>query len=369
MTASVVEAPPVPEADPPAAAGLAGGRWRIVMIGAAVAVALLLGGYALARATGAGSSTGDPAGTEPSPTTAEAVVTDLSTEFDATAEVAYGEPWAVPLQLQGIVTAVPAVGANVAFGQELVRVDDMPTFLAEGAMPMYRELSLTSPRLVGDDVAALQRFLLAAGFDDDGALSSSGSFGYETRDALRDWQEAVGLDETGAIGPDRLVISATPLRIAAASRVGTRFDALSVTQAEPVVAVSITAAERSSLPVGAAVEVELPDGTRVPGTVTAVDREVDDEGGVSYRATVTVAGTIPATATSVVVHSSVVEASDVLVVPTSALLAVPGGEFEVEVLQSDGTVRAVPVEVGAMVDGRAEVSGELAAGDQVVVPS
>ena len=64
-----------------------------------------------------------------------------------------------------------------------------------------------------------------------------------------------------------------------------------------------------------------------------------------------------------------VVAEDALIVPASALLALAEGGFAVEVPAPDGT-RLVGVDVGEVLDGRAEVSGrDIAEGGQVVIPS
>ena len=60
---------------------------------------------------------------------------------------------------------------------------------------------------------------------------------------------------------------------------------------------------------------------------------------------------------------------DALQVPVTALLARPGGGFAVEVVR-DGARERVPVELGLVAGGRAEVRGTaLREGDRVVVPA
>ena len=58
---------------------------------------------------------------------------------------------------------------------------------------------------------------------------------------------------------------------------------------------------------------------------------------------------------------------DVLAVPVTALLALPGGGYAVERRTAAGTER-VPVEPGQFADGLVAVRGALRAGDEVVVP-
>jgi hypothetical protein len=62
------------------------------------------------------------------------------------------------------------------------------------------------------------------------------------------------------------------------------------------------------------------------------------------------------------------ERADVLAVPVNALLALLEGGYAVERLTDSGESELVAVETGLFADGWVEVTGELAAGDAVVVP-
>jgi hypothetical protein len=267
-----------------------------------------------------------------------------------------------------VVTASHPEGTIVDFGEKLIEVGGEPVFLAESDIPMYRELALTGDHMDGEDVAQLQRFLLAAGFDDDGRLEVDGDFGPSTLRAVKDWQEAVGLDETGRVDGSQIVFSPTQLRVESLARVGTAFEILEVTEAASTVTVAISSSERSQLPRGGEVSVELADGTTLTGTVADHERVVGDDGSTSWRAVIDVDGTLDGDETSVLVYSTVVDATDVLVVPTSALLAVAEGGFAVEVVDGDDT-RLVPVEVGKVVGARAEITGDIEPGEMVVVPA
>ena len=66
---------------------------------------------------------------------------------------------------------------------------------ADDAEPSSRVLQLTDPMLSGEDVEELQRALTAAGFE----LDADGDFGPLTDKALRDFQEAYGLEVTGIV--------------------------------------------------------------------------------------------------------------------------------------------------------------------------
>jgi len=59
----------------------------------------------------------------------------------------------------------------------------------------------------------------------------------------------------------------------------------------------------------------------------------------------------------------------VLSVPVGALLALSTNQYGVEIVESNGTTRKVPVTIGLFAGGRVEVSGEgISEGQRVVVP-
>jgi chitosanase len=60
-----------------------------------------------------------------------------------------------------------------------------------------RILHLATPPLTGDDVRALQKALIAAGY----AVTADGSFGAKTDTAIRAFQTAYGLKSDGVVGP------------------------------------------------------------------------------------------------------------------------------------------------------------------------
>jgi peptidoglycan hydrolase-like protein with peptidoglycan-binding domain len=356
---------------------------RLALVGAAVLATGVLGAGALtmtsasggAAATGEDTDTTDTTDTTLDPTNPAvgasfdtAVVSrgDLDSEEDFSGTLGFGDEWALPLQLDGIVTAAPPAGTVVAFGSPLVSVDNEQVFLGQGGMPMYRELGLESPRLTGYDVAQLQQFLLSLGFDDDGAMTVDGEFGTTTRAAVRQWQDSLGVDDSGVVTPETLVFHPTTLRLATDLRVGTTFETLEVTAPDAAVTVDASSDDRGWLEQGAAVTVEFADGSTLPGTVTEQLAVSTDDGSTAYRSTIDLDGDVSTDATNVRVVVSTTVAEGVLIVPVAALLAPAEGGYAVEIVDG-ATTRLVAVEVGAILDGRAEIVGDVTEGDTVVV--
>ena len=289
----------------------------------------------------------------------------LDSEEDFSGSMGFGDGWTLPLQLDGIITAGSPFGTVVPFGSALVTVDNEQVYLAEGGMPMYRDLRLESPRLEGYDVAQLQLFLITLGFDDDGAMTADGVFGTTTRNAVRDWQDSRGVDDTGVVSRQELVFNPTPLRVASdrdrddlriARRDGARRRGT----------VDASSDDRAWLAEGTAVTVELADGSSVAGTVTEQLAVSTDDGSTAYRSTIALDGEVSTDAPNVRIVVSTTVADDVLIVPVAALLAPAEGGYAVEIV--DGVVDpARAVDVGAILDGRAEIIGDVAEGDTVVV--
>jgi len=336
----------------------------------AVAVVLAVGAALTSGLAGAGTGEQEESSSETTVPVSTAAIArgDLVSEDEFTGQVGYGDPWTLPVDAGGIVTAGHELGTVVDFGETLVTIDERPLTLAEGEVPMYRRLALTSPRTTGADVEQLQRFLLGEGFDDEGRLTVDGEFGRATERAVEDWQESLGLDETGSVDASEVVFSPVPLRIDEHVRKGVAFERLQVTEADPVTTVDTSGRDRAALPVGNEVTVELAGGSTIDGVITDQSRHLGDDGNAVWRTTIHLESTPPGDESTVSVTSTVTVADDVLYVPVGALLALGEGGFAVELVEASGT-RLVAVEVGAVVAGLAEITGEVQVGDEVVIPS
>ncbi|MCD5345880.1 peptidoglycan-binding protein [Agromyces sp. S2-1-8] len=277
----------------------------------------------------------------------------------------------------GTLTWLPAAGAVVERGGQLYRVDDAPVVLLVGAMPAYRVLA---PGTSGADVRQFEENLAALGYtgfdvDDD--------YTWATADAVEDWQEALGVDETGTVEPSRIHYAGGSVQVtsvAAAVGDAAAGEVLTTASTDRVVQVDLDETDAAYAVVGAVVEVALPDGTTFPATVTSVETVVipgedppmgnGDTTALRVTATPDDPAAVGAAGGSTAEVAFTAETREgVLSVPVTALLALAEGGYAVEVVRGDGT-ELVGVETGLFADGRVEVAGAgIAEGDTVVVAS
>lgn len=97
----------------------------------------------------------------------------------------------------GTITALPDEGSTVLEGGTLYRLDEQPVVLLYGDVPAYR--TLTTRSTDGADVIQLEEALTRLGYDEDNDLTLDGDFTTATRDAIKAFQEDLGVDDTGAL--------------------------------------------------------------------------------------------------------------------------------------------------------------------------
>jgi len=344
------------------------------------AVLAVAGGVFLltANRTAASSTTTTVAAPEADREFATVQVQSLSDTKDFDATVGYGDEWTMPFTANGTVTARRDAGTIVGAGEPVIWVNTLPLFFAEGTLPLYRELQRTTIRrpgvkahpLSGDDVAQLQRFLIAGGFDDDGRLEADGVFGKETERAVKAWQKANDLDQTGRITGAYLVFSPTSVRVNSEPRIGDRFDGVRVTAPTQEIVVRTGRRDSRYLKKGAPVRIEYGDDDEsVEGTVAKTEEVHDpDSGQTLLKATITPSRPLPADLAAATVVGTGIAVRDALTVPVRALVALSEGGYAVEVETASGGTELRKVEVGEILEGFAVVAGNVSDGDRVVVP-
>jgi peptidoglycan hydrolase-like protein with peptidoglycan-binding domain len=285
----------------------------------------------------------------------------------------YTDERSVPASGDGVVTWTPAVGAIVTRGKPLLMIDNQPVVLMYGSLPLYRKLE---PGVEGPDVKQLEDNLKALGYAN--GLTVDDEYSSRTADAVEEWQEDVGLAETGTVDSSQVVFESGELRISEVKAVkGTRVSsstvALTVTGTQAIVHVDLEAARQNLVAVNQEVTVKLPGGSSVKGTVASVGTvaQVDQEGNATIGVDITVTakeeGRIDQLPVTVALVSE--RATNVLSVPIEALLGLREGAFGVEIVDDDGTTRIVPVKTGVYGGGRVEITGTgLQEGMKVGVP-
>ncbi|MFC9589898.1 peptidoglycan-binding protein [Streptomyces sp. NPDC056944] len=288
----------------------------------------------------------------------------------------------------GTLTWLAPPGSVVKRDERLYEVDGEAVRLMYGDEPMYRTLKTGDK---GKDVRQLEENLAAlgyTGFDVDEEYTA------KTAAAVKRWQKSHGLKQTGTLGPDRIAFAGSAVRvkeagsdsgtgtgggdrIAPGDRVTPGSPVLTVTGSERVVSFKVPASQAGSAKTGTRVQVTLPDGSRLPGKVSAVGKTAtagEDPQDKTPKIDITVSFDDPAKAKGVDQSPVTVELTgdtrrDVLTVPVNALLALPEGGFGVQVVEA-GTARDVKVELGMFAQGRVEISGDgLREGMKVGVPS
>jgi hypothetical protein len=205
-----------------------------------------------------------------------------------------------------------------------------------------------------------------------------------TAAAIRRWQASVGLPPAGRTGmlPAGAVVflpgqvRVGQLQAALGGTVGPGAAVLTATSVDRVVTAQVTADRQALVHVGDRVVVSITGSAPVPGQVLRVGRVAaappTQGGGPPPPATlpVTIGVQLPTGAPDldqapVQVAIATAQHTGVLLVPVAALLAKPGGGYQVRL--ADG--RFVPVRPGLFDDtaGLVEVTG-VTAGDQVEVP-
>lgn len=311
-----------------------------------------------------------PAAAPPPPHTAKITKGTLTATEDVDGTLGFGDPVTVNGRLPGIVTGLPAEGATIRRGEALYRVDGRPVPLFYGSAPFYRALR---PGETGADVAVFEANLAALGYQ---GFTADDSYTAATADAVRDWQHSLGLDETGTVEPGRIVVTPDAVRVGELkAHLGDAATGpiLQWTGSTRLVTVPLDVTRRQLASTGAAASVKLPDDTVVEGRIAAIgavatETVKNNQTSVTVDVTVTVAdqgrlGAYDAAPVTVTLVSQ--RRENVLIVPVSALVALPEGGYGLQILDGQA-VRTVAVRTGLFASGRVEVSGDDVAEGQTI---
>ena len=139
----------------------------LLAVACAVVAIVLVGGR---HGRGGMPDTGVPAGD----TTAMVERRTLTESSTVDGTLGYGAALELYDRLSGTFTWLPPVGATIARGGTLFRLDNLPVVLMYGTVPAYR--ALRKDVSDGPDVAQLNRNLIDLGYDPYGAIADLRSF-------------------------------------------------------------------------------------------------------------------------------------------------------------------------------------------------
>jgi len=345
-------------------------RRRIAAAGGATLV--LLAGLALTGLPGRGARADDS--DRPRLGSAEISRRTLVEQQDLDGTLGHGDAVPVVNRRNGTLTWMAPAGSTVDRGQPLYEVDGHKVPLLFGDRPAWRTLG---PDTSGVDVKQLKQNLVALGYGTAAGLGTGDAWTAATTEAVKRWQKAAGLDQDGVVDlgeavflPGAVIISSQSGHLGENAPPGG--GVLTATPAAPLVTVELAASKRNLVAAGDAVEIGLPGGKRIPGTVASVGTSASGggNGGGDAKVEVTItpgASTGGLDGSPVDVHITRQKAQNVLAVPVGALLALAEGGYGVELADDH---RLVPVETGLFADGMVEVRGNgLQPGQKVVVPA
>jgi peptidoglycan hydrolase-like protein with peptidoglycan-binding domain len=341
------------------------GLGGLAVVGAVPGALVLRGGGHETAATS--TATGDRV-------TAKVVTRDLIERTDVTGTLGYSEPRQLALGAQGTITGLPALGTVVDRGGQLAEVDGRPVLLLFGERPLWR--ALAEGVTDGPDVEQLEANLIELGHARKSTLGPNQRWSEATTAAVKKWQKALGLDQTGSIEPGRAVFWPAALRVSKhVAEVGAPAGGpvLEVTGTTQTVHVDLAARKQALVHQGDAVNVVLPSGTTTAATITSIGTVAEAASGGQGEPTVpvTIGLTDPSAAggldqAPVTVQVTTAAAKGVLAVPVQALLALAEGGYALERVTGPTTTELAAVTLGASADGWIEVRGTIAAGDEVV---
>ncbi|MDX2649118.1 peptidoglycan-binding protein [Streptomyces sp. PA03-1a] len=345
------------------------GRRTLLILGGTAAVAVVvLAGAASSGVLGGHTKTAAPSASPPA--TAEVTRKTMERWITVPGAVTYGSARPLTGHAQGTVTWLPASGTVLRRGDELARIDDRPVVLLYGKLPAYRELALDTK---GEDVKVFTTNLSALGY---GGFTPGDTYTAGVEAAVKRWQKALGAAETGKIALGDVVYADGARRVAqrgAAIGAAAVPELLTVTGTTPRAKLTVPVEDSELAVKGVRLKVSTTGGKSTDATVISVGAPHTGDSGENVQ-DVTVSLVDPSAVSRGTGRGSGTltgrylagRHENVLTVPVSALLALSGGGYGVEVLDGHGRGHVVAVRIGLFVDGRVEVTGEgLAPGAKV----
>ena len=348
---------------------------------AAALAILAIGALTLSACSGANADVEAPQSFDGA--TATVTKGDLVGETTVQGTLHYADSYTLKSAFEGVVTALPTPGTSLTQGSHVYTVAGNNTYLLHGSPPAWR--TFEEGMSDGEDVTQLETALSELGYFE---ATPNAHCDWNTIAAIKKWQKALSLPQSGALPLGTVLFAPEDLRIGALkARVGDNAtmetELFTASSSRQVISANLKLSDQALGVVGNSVTVRLPgSATTTTGTITSVEPPREKAGEEGSKET-TKERIIPITVTpddtsaleglqeaSVSLGLTSETRTGVLSVPLGALVALSTDQFGVEVVDEKGEIRRVPVTVGLFAGDRVEVSGdEIAEGQRVVVPN
>ena len=170
----------------------------------AIGATVIDGGGPAARTTGLSTGSTRATATVTSRDLVEREELDGTLGYGATKDVSLGSP--------GTITALPEEGAVVDRGGVIAEVDGRAVRLLFGIRPLWRQLDAGVSD--GPDVRQLEENLVALGHARPSSLTVDDTWTDATTQAVKRWQKAMGVEQTGTVAPAQVVVLPAAVRVA-----------------------------------------------------------------------------------------------------------------------------------------------------------
>lgn len=348
---------------------------------AAALAILAIGALTLSACSGANADAEAPQSFDGA--TATITKGDLMGETTVQGTLHYADSYTLKSAFEGVVTALPTPGTSLTQGSHVYTVAGNNTYLLHGSTPAWR--AFEEGMSDGEDVTQLETALSELGYFE---ATPNAHFDWNTIAAIKKWQKALTLPQSGSLPLGTVLFAPEDLRIGALkARVGDNAtmetELFTASSSRQIISANLKLSDQALGVVGNSVTVRLPgSATTTTGTITSVEPPREKAGEEGSKET-TKERIIPITVTpddtsaleglqeaSVSLGLTSETRTGVLSVPLGALVALSTDQFGVEVVDDKGEIRRVPVTVGLFAGDRVEVSGdEIAEGQRVVVPN
>jgi peptidoglycan hydrolase-like protein with peptidoglycan-binding domain len=347
------------------------GRW----LAAAVALLVVAGAaFWAGRVTLQGPSDGQQ--TQLAPVLAEVTEQTVGKVLRYNVTVTRSRTPVVANMMVGMVTKVAKAG-KFGVGEVVYAVDAIPVRVVAGTTPFYRSLSIGAK---GSDVAQLRAALHKLGYL---SISSGSSYDQSTSRAVKAWQRALGIPQTGTVDKGELIaVAKLPASLSLDTKILRRGallqggeQALFSNTGTPTFALELSQSEAEQVSIDAAITVNSDDASW-PAKITKSEQLSDGttrfslaapKGGVVCGDE---CGKLPAGSSKLYLLSkiSVVEPQTGPAVPVAAITTQADGSTTVMVAGTNGDLEQRSVTVKGSQDGVAVVEG-VQVGESVQVLS